>query len=254
MTAIEWTDETWNPMAGCTIVSEGCRNCYAMRMAARLEAMGQEKYAGLTTRRNGSAVWNGEINEDFAVVRQPLRWRRPRRVFVNSMSDLFHERASDALIEAVWRTMRATPRHTYQILTKRPKRMREAARRLNVGDNGMPLPNVWLGVSIEDTVSAEERIPNLEHTFARVRFLSIEPLLGPLIGVDLGCADWVIVGGESGPGARPMDPDWVRVIRNVCNAVGTPFFFKQWGGRTPKANGRELDGRTWDEYPEEVQG
>lgn len=251
-TAIEWTNETWNPLAGCSIVSEGCRNCYAMRLAARLEAMGQEKYAGLTTRHGARVIWNGELNEDWDALRAPLRWRKPRRVFVNSMSDLFHERVSDAFISAVWKIMRATPRHTYQVLTKRPGRMRRAARELNVGSNGMPLPNVWLGVSVEDRVSAEQRIPNLQYTFARVRFLSIEPLISPLVGVDLAC-DWVIVGGESGPGARPMDPDWVRVIRNVCCAAGTPFFFKQWGGASPKANGRMLDGRTWDEYPEEVQ-
>ena len=239
---IEWTDATWNPVAGCTVLSPGCTNCYAMRMASRLAAMGQEKYHGLTRRSGGRQVWTGAIRCDEASLDVPLRWRRPRLVFVNSMSDLFHADVPESFIAGVWATMRATPRHTYQILTKRPDRMREVAERMDL------LPNVWLGTSVESSEYLG-RLHELRSTRAAVRFASFEPLLGPITDADLSGVHWAIVGGESGPGARPMKREWVRALQVQCVEQGVAFFFKQWGGARKKHAGRELDGRTWDAMP-----
>lgn len=355
-TGIEWTDSTWNPIRGCSLVSEGCRNCYAMGVAARFSGPGQA-YEGLARRRsNGEPQWTGKVAVVDRHMLDPLRWKEPRRIFVNSMSDLFHENVSDETIDNVFAVMALAGHHTFQLLTKRPERMREAMQRLttpagyrdaiqsllvdegqiaveaimsekwaaihdrgwdqSVGLGPYVLPNLWLGVSVENQVAADERIPLLLQTPAAVRFLSCEPLLGPidfdragsrgaedgdpfafsaLNGTD-GCEppipgiDWVIVGGESGPHARPMHPDWARSLRDQCVENGVPFFFKQWGewvsagvrafglnnGATSwidssgqivapspddsadcltisrvgkKAAGRELDGRTWDEFP-----
>lgn len=233
--SIEWTDETWNPIAGCTKVSAGCKHCYAERMAKRLVAMGQEKYEG-TVDTDGR--WTGLITLDYDALRVPYGWRKPRRVFVNSMSDLFHEGVGWSFIQGVFQTMRETPQHTYQVLTKRPWLMRDYIEHREPA--GVPR-NVWLGTSVEDQVAANSRIPALLECPAVVRFLSCEPLLG---AVDLGhflCQtwrrgltmgtylDWVICGGESGPKARPMHPDWARGLRDQCQVAGVPFFFKQWG-------------------------
>lgn len=330
-TGIEWTDATWNPVAGCDKVSPGCRNCYAIRDAHRLAGNPNpkvaDKYRGLTT---SAKQWSG-IGARFweAALAIPLHWRKPRRVFVNSQSDLFHDDITDVQIAAVFGVMAMCPRHTFQILTKRPERMveffqwvterghlhsphldgllpaEELARQCT-----WPLPNVWLGVSVENQAAAEERIPLLLQTPAAVRFVSCEPLLGPvdlrtvmlndgdglgegLFGHGDGAGlDWVICGGESGPGARPMHPEWARLLRDQCAAARVPFFFKQWGEWMPQvpgegeiihdrsvtmdgreyrwpfgqppddayefvpvgkhAAGRELDGRTWNEFPKEV--
>jgi len=343
-THIEWTDATWNPTVGCEIVSPGCTNCYAMRMAARIEAAGTAPYySGLTKRVKGIPVWTGLLRDaPEHVLTRPLSWRKPRRIFVNSMSDLFAEGVSDQTIGRVFAVMALAPQHTFQVLTKRPERMRQFITEPFVGEwlagSGLnhpgatrealasllkldlfakPLPNVWLGVSAEDQARADERIPVLLNTPAAVRFLSAEPLLGM---IDLNglpdtkgdpswdatalhglreCAfgdvvqreeiaklDWVIVGGESGPGARPMHPEWARLIREDCARAGVAFHFKQWGSwaatqsndgdwptnadgfcrlqvsgargdagwpmqRVGKAfAGRLLDGRTHDEFPE----
>lgn len=348
-TSIEWTDRTWNPIRGCSRVSEGCRNCYAEKFAARFSGPGMP-YDGLARMGDLGPRWTGKVelaNNLF----DPIRWRKPARVFVNSMSDLFHEKLEDISIDAVFGAMLAShtlvdrARHTFQILTKRAERMR---RYFEAGPHALlkrwaeafdpyitmddpdtffseysrddvpwPLPNVWLGVSVENQAAADERIPLLLQTPAAVRFLSIEPLLGPVnldsilggtqwIGGQRGCGgqhhgigtpecprelhhhhdhrcrrgiDWVIVGGESGPNARPMHPSWVRSLRDQCHAAGVPFFFKQWGAWAPydrgandsrtlatpgsldepmqrfgkKISGRELDGRTWDEFPEALR-
>lgn len=320
MTKIEWTDKVWNPLAGCSKVSAGCRNCYAEKMAKRLVAMGQDKYTGTVDERG---LWTGKINLDEQALTLPLRTKKPTRFFVNSMSDLFHENVPDEWITRIFEVMYRAEQHTFQILTKRPKRMMEylTSSITKKVYPGLPLPNVWLGVSVENQRAADERIPLLLQTPADVRFLSCEPLLGP---VDLSrwmaqppfymadcekcgyiassqyfsggdediicpkcynsvCADgpaydskidWVIVGGESGPNARPMHPDWARSLRDQCEGAGVPFFFKQWGEfvsvsevvgdgahhyfedgatvrRVGKAKaGRTLDGRTWDEMPE----
>ncbi len=226
---IEWTETTWNPVTGCTKISEGCKNCYADRMARRLQAMGASKY------RDGFSVAThpGTLGE-------PLRWRRPRLVFVNSMSDLFHEDVPSHFIEAVFQVMEAS-RHTFQVLTKRPSRVEALSARLP-----WP-PNVWLGVSIESEPWLK-RLISLRATGARTRFLSLEPLPG----LTLDGVDWVIAGGESGPGARPMDPNWVRDIRDACVESRVPFFFKQWGGVFKKRTGRTLDGREWNQFPKPV--
>lgn len=241
-TTIEWTDATWNPVAGCTILTAGCTNCYAMRMAARLEAMGTEKYSGTTRKTGGRAKWTGKIVLDAGALSIPETWSKPRRVFVNSMSDLFHEDVPDLFIRDVWRTMAATPRHTYQILTKRPDRMASVVSMLPL------LPNVWLGTSVEDG-RVLHRIEALRHAPAAVRFISFEPLIGTVADAELTDIHWAIVGGESGPQARAMDPVWVDEIETACRRAGTAFFFKQWGGRNKKATGRELRGRTYDEMP-----
>lgn len=250
-TQIEWTDSTWNPVAGCSIVTAGCTNCYAMEMAKRLEAMGVEKYAGLTRKTGRRTVWNGIVREDKDALTIPHRWRKPRKIFVNSMSDLFHEQVSDAFIIEVWRVMRETPHHNYQILTKRPERMAE----LVATKIGEVMPNVWLGTSIEDE-SVIERIEHLRRVPAAIRFISFEPLIGPVGAVDLRDIHWAIIGGESGKSARPIREEWIDEIYAQCLSANTAFFFKQWGTwgkdnkkRSKKANGREYRGRTWDEMP-----
>lgn len=229
--SIEWTEATWNPVTGCTKVSPGCKFCYAERMARRLKAMGQPRYADgfrLTLQRD--------------VVEAPLRWRSPRTIFVNSMSDLFHKDVPLDYIQQVFATMEQADWHTFQVLTKRADRLEELA-----GD--LPWPgNVWMGVSVENA-DYTWRIEHLQRAPAQVRFLSVEPLLGPIPELPLKGIHWVIVGGESGPGARPMDPTWVTDLRDQCVAAKVPFFFKQWGGVNKSRTGRELEGRVWDGMP-----
>jgi protein gp37 len=330
-TGIEWTDATWNPIVGCSLVSPGCTNCYAMRQTARLLDKPGSHYAGTTRVVNGNPVWTGKVALAPAhILTGPLCWRKPSRVFVNSMGDLFHESVPDDWIDRVFAVMALAPEHTFQVLTKRSARMweyistraeldegrhadepariamtalastrglREMERALEsipLGKFGgkfgahvpWPLPNVWLGVSCEDQTRADERIPDLLATPAAVRFVSAEPLLGaidltkidlrddcfvnalagdyylPIVQsdgsvintvVETGSGariDWVIVGGESGPGARPMHPDWARSIRDQCANAGVPFFFKQWGGVSKARAGRLLDGRTHDAMPD----
>lgn len=241
-TAIEWTEATWNPTTGCDRVSHGCDNCYALRLAARLKAAGNPRY-----QVDGDPQTSGPgfgLTLHWDKIRQPLRWRQARLIFVNSMSDLFHSDVPPTFIEEVFRVMDQTPQHRYQILTKRPGRMASILRELQP----TPLPNVWLGTSIEDDRYAW-RADHVRTTPAAIRFLSLEPLLGPLPNLSLEGIDWIIVGGESGPGHRQMDRGWVRELRDRALEEGVAFFFKQWGGRTPKAGGRILDGRTWDEMP-----
>lgn len=241
-TSIEWTDATWNPVAGCTVFTAGCTNCYAMRMAARLEAMGVDKYAGLTRKSGGRAKWTGKLYLDRQSLSIPATWSTPRLVFVNSMSDLFHGDVPVDFISDVWDVMADTPRHTYQILTKRPDRMVE------IVPNLPKLANVWLGTSVEDS-RVLHRLDELREVPACVRFVSFEPLIGSVAGANLGGIHWAIVGGESGPGARHMQPDWVHEIERMCRQQHTAFFFKQWGGKNKKATGRTLNGRTYDEMP-----
>lgn len=243
--SIEWTNATWNPVAGCSIATAGCTNCYAMRMAHRLSAMGMPKYKGLTRKSGNRAVWTGKVRLDEKALTEPLRWRKPRLVFVNSMSDLFHPGVPDAFIARVWAVMAATPQHTYQVLTKRPERMQAL---LSDTKRFPVLSNVWLGTSVEDR-AVLARIGHLRATPAAVRFISFEPLIGSVRGVDLTDIDWAIVGGESGPGARPMLEKWVLQIQRACRAADTAFFFKQWGGVNKKAAGRLLRGKTYDEMP-----
>lgn len=231
LSRIEWTERTWNPVTGCTKVSPGCKHCYAERMAHRLQAMGQARY------QNGFRV---TLQSDL--IELPLRWRDPSVIFVNSMSDLFSDGVPDDFVAAVFDTMNRAPQHTFQVLTKRAERLAETAPRLRWTQN------IWMGVSVE-TENYTFRIHDLRRVPASVRFLSVEPLLGPIPRLPLTGIDWVIVGGESGPGARPMDPAWVRTIRDRCVNQSVPFFFKQWGGTNKKRTGRELDGRTWDEMP-----
>ena len=229
---IEWTDMTWNPVTGCTKISPGCKNCYAHRMAHRLHAMGQPRY-----RNNFDVTLHPDLLE------QPLRWAQPRKIFVNSMSDLFHPDVPAEFIQAAFDVMGQAYWHTFQILTKRSDRLVELAGRLPWHDN------VWMGVSVENK-DYTYRIDHLRKVRAAVRFLSVEPLLGPIPKLPLQGIDWVIVGGESGPRCRKIEPQWVRQIRDRCIALGVPFFFKQWGGTRKKSSGRELDGRTWDEMPD----
>lgn len=228
---IEWTNMTWNPVTGCTKISQGCKNCYASRMAKRLQAMGVERY------RDGFKL---TMHDDL--VELPKKWREPKLVFVNSMSDLFHERVPVEFIQRIFHTMRECDHHIFQVLTKRASRLRSVAHHLE-----WP-PNVWMGVSVEDE-RVKHRIEDLRATPAHVRFLSLEPLIGPLPDLNLDGIHWVIVGGESGPGARPMEREWVRGIRRQCRSARVPFFFKQWGGVRKDLTGRELDGRTYDEFP-----
>lgn len=304
---IEWTDATWNPVVGCSRISVGCEHCYAERMAVRLEAMGKASYRGLT--RNGR--WAGEARCIPDALSLPLRWKKPRKVFVCSMGDLFHEDVPDEFIDRVFRVMQTAKQHTYQVLTKRPERMRHfLSERVSVPWGGFTFgkdcgQNIWCGTTVEDQQRADERIPHLLATPAAVRFVSVEPMCGPIVMPGLkrtadtltifgnserraagaGGAiqwaprlDWMICGGESGPGARPMHPDWVRSLRDQCVAADVPFLFKQWGewapdclcGRrdpcrtTPRpgpgkmgcmfhcgkiAASRWLDGKIWDEYP-----
>lgn len=242
-TSIEWTDATWNPVAGCRILTAGCTNCYAMRMAARLEAMGVEKYKGLTRKSGGRAKWTGKLFLDRKSLAIPATWSKPRRVFVNSMSDLFHADVPADFIADVWQVMADTPRHTYQILTKRPDRMIEIVPSLR------KLPNVWLGTSVEDD-EVLFRLDELRQVPAAVRFVSFEPLIGSVATADLTGIHWAIVGGESGPKARHMDAAWVDEIFEICRRDSVAFFFKQWGGRNKKATGRAYRERTWDNLPE----
>jgi protein gp37 len=228
---IEWTEMTWNPVTGCTKVSQGCKHCYAERMAKRLTAMGAERY------RNGFSV---TLHPDLVDI--PRGWRLPRVVFVNSMSDLFHDDIPLAYIQRVFATMRDCPRHTFQVLTKRSERLAALAPHL-------PWPeNVWMGVSVEDA-RVLHRVADLQSVQAKVRFLSLEPLIGPLESLPLDGIHWVIVGGESGPQARPMRKEWVKDILRQCRAAKVPFFFKQWGGTRKDLTGRELYGRTYSEMP-----
>lgn len=237
---IEWTEATWNPTTGCDRISAGCDNCYALTLAKRLKAMGNPKYQTDGDPRTSGPGFGVTLHHGALEV--PYRWSAPRLIFVNSMSDLFHARVGTAFIEAVFQVMADTPRHTYQLLTKRPRRAARMA-------SGLPWPsNVWFGVSVE---SAAEmwRLHELRQVPAKTRFVSAEPLLGSLAGIDLTGMDWLIAGGESGPHHRPLEGDWVRELRDECRAQQVAFFFKQWGGRTPKSNGRELDGRHYDEMP-----
>jgi protein gp37 len=293
---IEWTEASWNPIAGCGVLSPGCTNCYAMREAGgRLRS--SAKFAGLTQPSKAGPVWTGEVRLWEPALDQPLRWAKPRRIFVNSMSDLFHESVPHEWIARIFAVMRDAPQHTYQILTKRAERQRDFMQWWVMQHVEQPPSNWWLGVSCEDQPRANLRIPQLLATWAAVRWISAEPLLGPVDvmrwltqrNVYRGdtvsgfldyteALDWVVIGGESGPGARPMHPDWARSIRDQCQAAGVPFFFKQWGewmfdervGQKlmraddqphpiderwsmirvgKKAAGRELDGRTWDDCP-----
>lgn len=240
--SIEWTEATWNPVVGCTVISPGCTNCYAMRMAHRLEAMGQTKYMGTTRVSGGRPKWNGTIHLDNNSLQLPSTWKSGRMIFVNSMSDMFHEDVPLEFIRRVFKAMANTPRHTYQILTKRAENLEKIS-------NYLVWPkNVWMGVSVEH-VDYAFRIDHLRQTDAAVKFLSLEPLLGPLENINLSNIDWVIAGGESGPGARPMEAAWVRSIRDQCASAGVAFHFKQWGGINKKRAGRLLDGRTWDDFP-----
>lgn len=240
-TSIEWTETTWNPVRGCSRVSPGCQHCYAERMAHRFSGPGMP-YEGLTRSSDTGPRWTGRLELVPELVSEPLRWSAPRLVFVNSMSDLFHEAVPDAFIEEVFSVMKAATRHTFQVLTKRADRLRDLARRLPWPDH------VWMGVSVE-SAAYSARIDRLRETEAAVKFLSIEPLLGPMSALDLSGMDWMIVGGESGPGARPMHANWVRDLRDQCHAASVPFFFKQWGGTRKKDRGRLLDGRIYDEMP-----
>lgn len=240
MSKIEWTEVTWNPVTGCDRVAAGCDNCYALALAKRLKAMGAEKYQNDGDPRTSGPGF-GVTTHPRALL-QPLKWRSPRTVFVNSMSDLFHAKVPISFIQEVFDVMAETPQHTYQVLTKRALRLERLAPKLDWPDN------LWMGVSVE-SLDVVDRIDHLRSVPARTRFLSCEPLLSALPNLELEGIDWVIVGGESGPHARPMNPVWARCIRDQCLDAQVAFFFKQWGGRTPKANGRALDGRTWDQYP-----
>jgi protein gp37 len=228
---IEWTESTWNPITGCTKISPGCKYCYAERMAERLQAMGQENY------RNGF-----ELTLQPHMLELPLRWKKPQTIFVNSMSDLFHKDVPLEYIQRVFDVMRRASWHRFQVLTKRSERLAELDPKLEWA------PNIWMGVSVESD-KYRSRIDDLRGTRAAIKFLSIEPLLGPLRHLDLHGIHWVIVGGESGPRARPMDPAWAMDIRDQCKRANVPFFFKQWGGKNKKKAGRMLDGRTYDALP-----
>lgn len=228
---IEWTEATWNPLTGCTKISPGCKHCYAARLSNRLRAMGNRKYT------NGF-----DLTLHDSALEQPLLWKKPQTVFVNSMSDLFQKGVPLEFVHKVFAVMNEAQRHRFQILTKRSDRLLEFNKKLQWG------PNIWMGVSVENK-DYTYRIADLRKTDAQVKFLSLEPLLGPLKRMNLKGIDWAIVGGESGPGARPMDPDWVLDIRDQCEKAGVPFFFKQWGGTNKKKAGRLLEGQTWDEMP-----
>lgn len=245
---IEWTDATWNPVAGCNPVSPGCLNCYAARMALRLERMGGatgRKYAGTAKRaRDGRPVFTGRINLDEDALELPKSWRKPRRIFVNSMSDLFHKDVNKEFVRRVFDVMRQCPQHVFQVLTKRP----ELA--LEMSESLLPWPaNVWMGTSVENAVYIH-RIHTLRRIPAAVRFLSCEPLIGRIPRLPLDGIHWVIVGGESGPGARPMPEEWVVEIQERCKVARVAFFFKQWGGVQKSKTGRLLCGQTWDKMPD----
>jgi len=231
LTKIEWTEATWNPVTGCDKISPGCKNCYAERLALRLRAAGTTQY------QNGFL-----LTLHPKALEIPISWKKPRVIFVNSMSDLFHKNVPLAFIKEIFAVMQSTPQHQFQILTKRAERLVELDEHLQWGDN------IWMGVSVESSEYVS-RIDHLKRTSARIKFLSLEPLLGPLPHLDLEGIDWVIVGGESGPYSRPMRPQWVRQIRAQCVAAKVPFFFKQWGGVFKSRPGRTLDGKTWDQMP-----
>lgn len=238
--AIEWTEVTWNPVTGCDKVSAGCDNCYALTLSKRLKAMGAEKY-----QNDGNPVTSGPgfgVTIHPSSLQQPYRWKKPATVFVNSMSDLFHAKVPTSFVQDVFDVMADTPQHTYQVLTKRSVRLRRMADKL------VWPKNVWMGVSVEQP-KVLGRIDDLREVPAAVRFLSCEPLIAGLPDMNLDGIDWVIAGGESGANHRPLDPDWVVDIRDQCNDAAIPFFFKQWGGRTPKQGGRTLEGRLWDQMP-----
>jgi protein gp37 len=229
--SIEWTESTWNPLTGCTKISPGCKHCYAERMALRLQAMGQCNYV------NGFDL---TLHEE--ALELPLRWKKPQTIFVNSMSDMFHADVPEAFIVSAFDVMRQASWHRFQVLTKRSERLLSLSEQLPWANN------IWMGVSVE-TDAYTYRIEHLRETGARIKFLSLEPLLGDLDTLRLNGIDWVIVGGESGPGARVMNPEWVTSIRDKCVEANVPFFFKQWGGVWKKKFGRELEGRTWDQLP-----
>lgn len=240
-TGIQWTEVVWNPTTGCDRVSIGCDNCYALTLAKRLKAMGAEKYQNDGDPRTSGPGFGVTVHPDSLLA--PLSWRQPRTVFVNSMSDLFHAKVPLDFVRQVFDVMARTPQHTYQVLTKRSARLRKIADQLDWPDN------VWMGVSVENE-DALSRVGDLRAVPAAVRFLSCEPLIGPLPGLDLTGIDWVIAGGESGPKHRPVQAGWVTYIRDACEQADVAFFFKQWGGRTPKAGGRILDGVVHDGMPE----
>lgn len=233
--SIEWTESTWNPITGCTKISPGCKNCYAERMSNRLKAMGQPNYA------NGFQL---TLHEH--VLEKPLKWKAPQIIFVNSMSDMFHSKVSIEFIQRVFDVMKRAHWHNFQVLTKRSKRLTELNSNLEWADN------IWMGVSVESK-DYINRIDDLRKTDAKIKFLSVEPLLGPLPLLNLDLIDWVIVGGESGPGARKLEKDWVTGVRDQCLNAKVPFFFKQWGGVQKKKAGRLLDGRTWDDMPVNIE-
>lgn len=239
-TGIEWTEVTWNPTTGCDRISPGCANCYALTMAKRLQAMGSDRYQLDGDPRTSGPGFALTLHPD--ALQQPYRWSGRRTVFVDSMSDLFHARVPLSYVREVFSVVSGTPQHTYQVLTKRASRVAKIADKLDWPDN------LWLGVSVENS-DYLHRVDHLRQVPAKVRFLSCEPLLGSLAGLNLDGIGWVITGGESGPRARPLDPAWVREIRDNCVEHGVPFFHKQWGGRTPKQHGRLLDGELWNEMP-----
>jgi len=243
-TSIEWTDATWNPVAGCTVLTAGCTNCYAMRMAARLQAMGHPSYRKVTRKSGHRPVWSGRIQLNANALSVPSKWRKPRKIFVNSMSDLFQDGIPAEFIARVWHTMHTANWHIFQVLTKRPENMLRV-----VTDLSLPvLPNVWLGTSVE-SAEYKWRIERLRSVPAAIRFVSFEPLIGRIGEIDLHQIHWAIVGGESGPRARPMHVEWVDEIRKQCDENEITFFFKQWGGVNKKAAGREYRGRIWNEFP-----
>lgn len=241
---IEWTDATWNPVSGCRVLSAGCTNCYAMRMAARLQAMEHPSYEGTTRKSGNRYVWTGKTHFLEHTLDIPLTWKKPRLVFVNSMSDLFQDSVPFEYAERVWQTMEEASLHTFQILTKQPERMAEFLRQRK----RRALKNVWLGTSVEDE-RVVHRIADLKRCRAAVRFISFEPLIGPVGKVNLSKVHWAIVGGESGPNSRPLDIRWVDQIFDQCEAYDVRFFFKQWGGVNKKRTGRTFKGRTWDDMP-----
>ena len=230
--SIEWTESTWNPVTGCDKISAGCKFCYAERMAKRLQKMGMPQY------KNGF-----ELSLQPSALVLPYKWKKPRTIFVNSMSDLFHNDVPLNYIQRVFSVMNNTPQHTYQILTKRAERLEKICNSLEWTDN------IWMGVSVENQTFVK-RIDNLRNVPAAIRFISIEPLIGRITTINLSKIDWVIVGGESGPGSRPINPEWVTYLRDICLSNNVPFFFKQWGGTNKKATGRTLDGAIWSQMPE----
>ena len=253
---IEWTGSTWNPVVGCTKVSTGCAHCYAERMAKRLASMATSLQSqGRDPGRKAPYLdvidehgrWNGRVAVIESALLEPARWKSPRAVFVNSMSDLFHPDVPAEFIQRVFAVMNECSQHTFQVLTKRPERAADLSAQLGW------TANIWMGTSVEDA-NAVHRVRSLQRAAAKVRFLSVEPLLGALPRLPLSKIHWVIVGGESGPGARVMEAEWVRRIRDRCILQGVPFFFKQWGGVNKKKAGRLLDGRTWDEMPTSAGG